>query len=603
MKINCLTSRKKRIPPHIVQNRHEVIGSDRLLNKEDRKSLTKDLSLLSISRIQTNIINGSWSTIGRWKEGRSSYLIIIHAGERGSCTEEPWRQCFFNWPVRKVQRCDDLLLIHQDKPLRHQSNKDEDFFFFPERTSSMFRVSDGLQSVRSTSRASKTEETKESKWRVTLEFDWSGQVSSPSHLRSADPPWRGVTWQWSRSTSLRSSSASVEHRKKTSLEEKKREISFEEQPSSTNTRPSDTTPKNNCKDIDSQWRSTETSASSSISIVNEQFSFADEESIVSECLSSESLGMARQRCRWRRTVAMRRTLLERMHWNKGIRGWRDRSTWTMKDLQGTDRWPDDHRQLISLWWGLTLTWPRLQRCSNCFNHCSSRSHLWKRSVWISSDAEWSLIRADITEWNGERERQVSEEMPCSLAVDVKRRISLAEEEIIVPGQRPWDGHQWRSCRSTSWAEVLPWNVSIDSLRVDWSECWIVEKFDPIDLGLTHSMVKDEVVESFASTVLDEWTGAKGVPSRSDLTRSAVNRLDAKAKAVVEWTDGWTSEVAAALNVRFSLHSSFDVKRRSKKSSFPFASPCSFQLESRWESLQMKWSSRSELANIQSKSLC
>ena len=65
------------------------IDRQSLLNKEDRKSLTKDLSLLSILRIQTNIITGSWSRIGRWKEGRSSYLIIIHAGERGRRTEEP----------------------------------------------------------------------------------------------------------------------------------------------------------------------------------------------------------------------------------------------------------------------------------------------------------------------------------------------------------------------------------------------------------------------------------------------------------------------------------------------------------------------------------
>ena len=191
MERNCLTSRKKRISLHIVQNRHEVIGSvcwTKKIGNHWRKTFHCFPSRVSKREQERS------SRIGRWKEWRSSYLIIIHAGERGSCTEEPWRQCFFNWPVRKVQRCDDLLLIHQDKPLRHQSNKDEDFFCFHERTSSMFRVSDGFQSVRSTSRASKTEETKESKWRVTLEFDWSGQVWSPSHLRSADPPWRGVKW-------------------------------------------------------------------------------------------------------------------------------------------------------------------------------------------------------------------------------------------------------------------------------------------------------------------------------------------------------------------------------------------------------------------------
>ena len=42
------------------------------------------------------------------------------------------------------------------------------------------------QSVCSTSRA---EETKESKWRVTLEFDWSGQVSSPSQLILHGEEW------------------------------------------------------------------------------------------------------------------------------------------------------------------------------------------------------------------------------------------------------------------------------------------------------------------------------------------------------------------------------------------------------------------------------
>ena len=42
------------------------------------------------------------------------------------------------------------------------------------------------------------------------------------------------------------------------------------------------------------------------------------------------------------------------------------------------------------------------------------------------------------------------------------------------------------------------------------------------------MVKDEVVESVASTELDEWTGAKEMASRSDLSIPAVNRLDTKA---------------------------------------------------------------------------
>ena len=104
--------------------------------------------------------------IRTWKERRQEHRLV------------QWSQCFFNRPVRKVQRCDDLLLVTQDKPLRHQSNndvdKDEDLFFFQaricsmEERPSMFRVSDGLQivfgqNVRRTSRASKAEETTESK--------------------------------------------------------------------------------------------------------------------------------------------------------------------------------------------------------------------------------------------------------------------------------------------------------------------------------------------------------------------------------------------------------------------------------------------------------
>ena len=159
--MNCLTSRKKRISLHIVQSRHEVIGSvcwTKKLGNHWRKTIHCFPSRAS-KRTRER-----WSTFGRWKEGRSSWSASTKEKEEGAQKS----QCFFNWPVRKVQRCDDLLLIHQDKLLRPQSNKDE--------------------------------ERKESKWRVPLEFDWSGQVSSPSHLRSADPPWTGVTCQWSRST-------------------------------------------------------------------------------------------------------------------------------------------------------------------------------------------------------------------------------------------------------------------------------------------------------------------------------------------------------------------------------------------------------------------
>lgn len=67
---------------------------------------------------------------------------------------------------------------------------------------------------------------------------------------------------------------------------------------------------------------------------------------------------------------------------------------------------------------------------------------------------------------------------------------------------------------------VPNHLSTDSIPTDRRE--------RRSNGLTLLMVKDEVVGSFASTVLDEWTVFKGMPFCSDLSRSAVNRLDAKA---------------------------------------------------------------------------
>ena len=309
----------------------------------------------------------------------------------------------------------------------------------------------------------------------------------------------------------------------------------------------------------------------------------------SELLPSEWLGMARQRCwshryRWRRTVAMRRTLVEMLRWNKGIRGWRDGSTSTCSGERKRNRpeqWKICKGQI-----GDRMIIVNSSRCDEVWTDLASSPEVFELLQWLFiSITSLKEIRLDLV-----RRRMVSH----------------------------WRGHHRMECVRQS---------TIDSLRVDWFECWIdghqsevrahrpavdrrrkVQDHLSRDLiqtdrrererrcnGLTHSMVKDEVVESFVSTVLDEWTGAKAVPSRSDLSRSALNPLDAKVveeifSAAVEWTDGWTSQ-AAALNVRFSLHSSFDVKRRSKKYSFSFASPCFFQVESHWEWFQLKWSSR------------
>jgi hypothetical protein len=68
------------------------------------------------------------------------------------------------------------------------------------------------------------------------------------------------------------------------------------------------------------------------------------------------------------------------------------------------------------------------------------------------------------------------------------------------------------------------HLSKDSIQTDRRE----RKGEKIQWVDPFDSEGGSAVESFASTVLDEWTGGKEVSSRSDLSISSVNRLDAKA---------------------------------------------------------------------------
>ena len=126
----------------------------------------------------------------------------------------------------------------------------------------------------------------------------------------------------------------------------------------------------------------------------------------------------------------------------------------MKDLQ-RDRLVTRCLSSIDLvMMGSELTWHRLPSCSNCFNNCSSRSHLWKRSVWSrQTPSGLSLARTSPNRIERERDK-------CW-----KRSLSMGKGREMATSEN-------RADRSIERKLSHGMSQTIDSLRVHRSECWI-----------------------------------------------------------------------------------------------------------------------------------